>query len=160
MLGELTGQQIEDVLHADAIDRVGCHVAGRTYIVPITYADDGEYLYGHSAAGMKAQMMRANPSVRFEVEHVDDLANRRSVIAWSSFEELQGDTATVGVRTLRDTLTPLMANSTRAARAHRADTAGKEAVLYRHTPGREDRAFREALRRLSWRMPDKRPKRR
>jgi hypothetical protein len=29
-----------------------------------------------------------------------------------------------------------------------------------HTLGREDRAFREALRRLWWRMPDKRPKRR
>lgn len=112
MLGESNGQQIEDVLHAYVIGRIGCHVDGRTHIVPITYAHDGEYLDGHSAAGMKTQMMRGNPSVCFGVEHVDDLANWRSVIAWGSFEELQGDTAAVGMRTLHDTLTPPMANST------------------------------------------------
>ena len=37
---------------------------------------------------------------------------------------------------------------------------GRKQVLYRHTLGREDRASREALRRLTGRMPDKRPKRR
>jgi len=76
-----------------------------------------------------------------------------------------------GMRTLLDTPTPLMANST-AQPGHGLGPDGvaagptaptppeREQVLYRHTLGREDRAFREALRRLWWRMPDKRPKRR
>ncbi len=171
MLGELNGQQIEDVLHADVTGRIGCQVDGRTDIVPIMYADDGEYLYGQTAAGMKAQLRRANPSACLEVEHVDDLASWRSAIAWGSFDELQGGTTAAGMRTLLDTLTPLMANSTAQPGhglglervppgAHRADTAGKEAILSLQTPGREDRAFREALRRLSGRMPGKRTKRR
>ena len=41
-----------------------------------------------------------------------------------------------------------------------AEPPGRKQVLYRHTLGREDRASREALRRLTGRMPDKRPKRR
>ncbi|MGZ4558151.1 MAG: pyridoxamine 5'-phosphate oxidase family protein [Mycobacteriaceae bacterium] len=149
MLGELNGQQIENVLHAEVIGRIGCHVDGRTYIVPITYAYDGTSIYGHSAAGLKVKMMRANPSVCFEVEHVDDLANWSSVIAWGSFEELQGDAATSGMQTLLDRLVPLMASASgqpshglgpdgvpsgsaqRVAEDHRADTAGKGAVLYR-----------------------------
>ena len=70
-----------------------------------------------------------------------ELANWRSVIAWGSFEELQGDAAAADMRTLPDMLTSLMAKSTAvrprsrarwcAPGAHRAGIAGKEAVLYR-----------------------------
>ena len=35
-------------------------------------------------------MMRENPWVCVEVDHMDNLANWRSVIAWGRFEELGG----------------------------------------------------------------------
>ncbi|WBM79337.1 pyridoxamine 5'-phosphate oxidase family protein [Cryobacterium breve] len=87
MLGELNAREIDAVLHTSVVGRIGCHSDGRTYIVPITYAYDGDTVYAHSAAGTKVEMMRANPAVCFEVEQLDDLASWRTVVAWGEFEE-------------------------------------------------------------------------
>jgi hypothetical protein len=93
MLGELTLEQINAVLFGEVVGRIGCCGEGRTYIVPITYVFDGEAVYGHSAEGLKIKMMRANPSVCFQVDQRENLANRRSVVAWGVYEELQGKEA-------------------------------------------------------------------
>ncbi len=89
MLGTLNSEQIEQILRSEVIGRIGCHANGKTYVVPITYAYDGERVICHTSQGMKIQMMRSNPEVCFEVEQVDNLANWRSVIAWGKYEELQ-----------------------------------------------------------------------
>ena len=90
MIGELSGDEIERVLSENIIGRIGCHAFGRTYVVPITYAYDGQFVYGHSRDGMKLHMMRENPHVCFEVDRMDDVANWRSVIAWGTFEQIRG----------------------------------------------------------------------
>jgi nitroimidazol reductase NimA-like FMN-containing flavoprotein (pyridoxamine 5'-phosphate oxidase superfamily) len=46
MHGELHGDQVEDVLRSQVIGRIGCHVNGRTYVVPVMFAYDGECIYG------------------------------------------------------------------------------------------------------------------
>ena len=38
MLRELDGDQIERVLRREVVGAIGCHDAGRSYVVPITYA--------------------------------------------------------------------------------------------------------------------------
>jgi nitroimidazol reductase NimA-like FMN-containing flavoprotein (pyridoxamine 5'-phosphate oxidase superfamily) len=43
--------------------------------------------------GLKLRMLRANPDVCVEIEHVRSLASWESVIAWGTFEELSGGTA-------------------------------------------------------------------
>lgn len=86
MFGELNAAQIEQVLQAEVLGRIGYHAQGRTYIVPITYAYDGERIVSHSRVGLKIKMMRENPQVCFEVEQVDNLANWRSVIARGQYE--------------------------------------------------------------------------
>ena len=48
MLGELDAEQIEELLRAEVLGRIGCHADGRTYVVPVTFAYDGECVYGHS----------------------------------------------------------------------------------------------------------------
>jgi nitroimidazol reductase NimA-like FMN-containing flavoprotein (pyridoxamine 5'-phosphate oxidase superfamily) len=88
MLGQLDPEQIELLLMNEAIGRIGCHMDGRTYVVPVSYAYDGERIIAHSAEGQKLRMMRSNPDVCFEVDHVNNLANWQSVIAWGRFEEL------------------------------------------------------------------------
>ena len=93
MLGELTRDQVDEVLRSNVIGRIGCHAFGRTYVVPITYAYDGNAIYARSDEGMKVHMMRANPHVCFEVDSMDGMANWRSVIASGVFEELHGDEA-------------------------------------------------------------------
>lgn len=106
MLGELSNPQVEQVLHEGLIGRIGCHAYGKTYVVPITYAYDGTYVYAHSAEGMKIHMMRANPHVCFEVDAMDDLANWESVVAWGTFEELHGEPARKALELLLEQIEP------------------------------------------------------
>jgi nitroimidazol reductase NimA-like FMN-containing flavoprotein (pyridoxamine 5'-phosphate oxidase superfamily) len=133
MLGELDAQQIEDLLKSQVVGRLGCHHEGRTYVVPITFAYDGEAVYGHSGDGLKLRMMRANPLVCFEVDQMDDLANWRSMIAWGVFEELHGSEAEAGMSILIRRLSPLMVSET-SQPSHGMSSAGhgpRHAVIYR-----------------------------
>ncbi len=93
VLGELTKSQVEDVLRTNVVGRLGCHAFGQTYVAPITYVYEGNYVYGHTSVGMKLQIMRGDPRVCFEVDNMDGLANWISVIAWGTFEELRGSNA-------------------------------------------------------------------
>ena len=88
MLGSLKPDEIDRVLMTEAIGRIGCHKDGRTYVVPVVFAFDGERIIAHSGNGMKVQMMRANPEVCFQVEHVENLGSWQSVIVWGRYEEL------------------------------------------------------------------------
>jgi nitroimidazol reductase NimA-like FMN-containing flavoprotein (pyridoxamine 5'-phosphate oxidase superfamily) len=151
MLGELAAVEIDELLHSEMVGRIGCHADGRTYIVPVTFAYDGAAVYAHSAGGTKLSMMRSNPEVCFEVEHVDDLANWRSVIAWGHFEELDGDGAMHAIRLLVDRFAPLMGTRTavpghgiagRPAEPGSPTAAGNPAaVLYRIVLGERTGRF-------------------
>jgi uncharacterized protein len=108
MIGKLSSQQIEQVLLSQTMGRIGCHCESLTYVVPVSYAYDGERIIAHSAEGMKVQMMRTNPEVCFQVDDVDDLANWRSVISWGTFKELSGDDAALAMGFLVERMRPLM----------------------------------------------------
>lgn len=129
MLGELTRNEVEDLLHEGLIGRVGCHAYGKTYVVPITYAYDGKYVYAHTGEGMKLHMMRSNPHVCFEVDLMDDLANWRSVVAWGTFEELHGDQARAAMDVLLEQVAPRI-DGPPGASAHPTSST-TPAVLYR-----------------------------
>ena len=58
MLGELTANQIEMVLYCEVIGRIGCHANDNTYVVPTTYAYDGQFVYGHTIEAMKGEVYR------------------------------------------------------------------------------------------------------
>lgn len=88
MTDRLTDDQIDQVLASQVIGRIGCHLDGRTYVVPVAYAFDGHYIYGHSKTGLKISMMRKNPSVCFEVDIIENMASWRSVIVTGEYEEL------------------------------------------------------------------------
>jgi nitroimidazol reductase NimA-like FMN-containing flavoprotein (pyridoxamine 5'-phosphate oxidase superfamily) len=112
MLGTLSPAEIEDLLQTEVVARIGCHAEGRTYVVPITYAYDGEGLLIQSGDGLKLRMMHENPWVCVEVDHIYNLANWRSVVAWGRFEELLGDHATAALVRLRARLEPLIVSET------------------------------------------------
>lgn len=88
MQGKLNKTQIDELLHKQIVGRIGCHANGRTYIVPISYACDEDYVYAHTYAGLKIEIMRTNPNVCFEVEQMDNMANWKTVIAQGIYEEL------------------------------------------------------------------------
>ncbi len=88
MFATLSNKQIVDLISKNFVGRLGCHADGKTYVVPISYAYDGEYIYFRTFEGMKISMMRKNPEVCFQVDKLEDTANWESVIIWGAFEEL------------------------------------------------------------------------
>ncbi len=113
MLGVLTHQETNEVLEHLIVGRIGCHADGVTYIVPISYAYDGKYIYGHAREGMKVNMMRKNPAICFQADEMKDMANWKSVIAWGTFEELKEDeTKNQALKILVNRVLPLISSET------------------------------------------------
>ena len=136
MLGELTAEEIEEVLHSEVIARLGCYFGGVTYVVPITYVYDHDTIIGHSHDGMKTRMMRGNTDICVEVEQVKDLGNWKSVIAWGKYEELSGGEAIEAMQMLIRHLEPRMLSETSRpshgiGRGFRTDTGSSNAIIYR-----------------------------
>ena len=88
MFGKLNLKQIDLLLARNLMGRLGCHNDGVTYVVPVSYAYDGEFIYSIAFEGMKLDIMRRNPKVCFEVDEVSNMVSWQSVIAWGDFEEL------------------------------------------------------------------------
>lgn len=91
MFDTLSNEQIDGVIESNLVGHLGCHSDGRTYVVPISYAYDGKYLYARSQEGLKLDMMRKNPQVCFQIDQMDNMADWKSVIIWGTFEELEGE---------------------------------------------------------------------
>jgi len=89
MLGELSQKQIEDLLKRQVIGRLGCHLHGVTYVVPVNYVYKDGVIYAHSGPGKKIDMMRQNPSVCFEVDEIENIFKWQCVIAQGRFEEIK-----------------------------------------------------------------------
>ena len=87
MIAELDRTEIDDLLHAQVVGRVGCHADGQTYVVPVIYAYDGEAFYVYTVEGRKVRMMRTNPRVCFEVDEYE-AGSWRSAIVQGRYEEL------------------------------------------------------------------------
>jgi uncharacterized protein len=100
MWGDLDKSQIDDFLKSQLIGRLGCSDGNKVYVVPITYAYNNGYIYGHTKDGLKIQMMRNNPNVCFEIDWMKDMSNWKSVIVYGTFEELKGEDANNGLEIL------------------------------------------------------------
>ncbi|HEX5691507.1 MAG TPA: pyridoxamine 5'-phosphate oxidase family protein [Roseiflexaceae bacterium] len=104
----LTPEEIDQALGAEVIGRIGCHADGKTYVVPVAYAYDGQAIYGQSGEGLKLRMLRASPEVCFEVDQIEHLGSWRSVIAWGWFEELHGTEADRALHLLVERIRPFL----------------------------------------------------
>lgn len=91
MFGKLTDQEIEEILAKEVYGHLGCHNSEMVYVVPLSYAYEDRYIYGHSREGMKIQLMKQNPKVCFQVTQMENMANWKSVIIWGEYEELKSD---------------------------------------------------------------------
>jgi len=91
MFGKLSSAQIEKLIVGNVIGRLGCHADGKTYVVPISYAYDGQFIYVRTFEGLKVSMMRKNPDVCFQIDEMENMANWKSVVAWGIYEELKNE---------------------------------------------------------------------
>lgn len=122
MTGELTKDQIESLLSSQAMGRLACCADNQPYIVPITYAYDGNYIYGHSNEGKKLEMMRMNPKVCFEVDIMNNMANWKSALVFGHFEELSDAEAEKAREYLFERVFPLLTSSTVHPHQHEVTT--------------------------------------
>ena len=136
MLGNLTNEQIESVLQNEVIGRIGCYADNRVFVVPITYAYAGGYIYGHSAEGMKIFMMRKNPEVCFEVDNMADMTHWQSVVLRGTYEEMKTPEEHMqAMKILMDRVSPLVVSETMRPAMRLPDphpvNAGVKAIAYR-----------------------------
>ena len=117
MLGELSKTEIEEVLSSNVVGRIGCTSRQKVYVVPVTYAYDGESIIGHTVEGMKIDFLRENPECCFEIDVVKDLSDWVSVIVWGTFEELKGEDARKASDFLINRISPVIPDET--SQSHR-----------------------------------------
>jgi uncharacterized protein len=135
MSGELNNDQIEDLLRTQVIGRLGCTTAEKTYIFPLTYVFDGQSIIGHTSEGMKMDMLRAHPTVCFQVDKIDNMKSWQSVIAWGIFEELQGYDARSAMQKLLARMSALATDDINdpmhGIETHQLESSGTKSVIYR-----------------------------
>ncbi len=113
MFGVLDKGKIEKVINENVIGRLGCYGDGKMYLLPISYAYDGEYIYAHSLEGLKISIMRKNPTVCFQVDTMKDMADWESVLLWGTFEELTiEEDKKAAVQSLMNRQLPLVSSET------------------------------------------------
>lgn len=112
MFETLNKQEINEVIKSNLVGHLGCHADGKTYVVPVSYAYDGKYLYARSFEGMKLDMMRKNPQVCFQIDKMENMADWKSVIIWGTFEELTGEARTKALKKLSARTLPSIASKT------------------------------------------------
>ena len=152
MIRSLADDEIEAVLRAEIVGRIGCSVDGRSYVVPVSYAFADGAIYAHSADGLKIRMMRQNPEVCFEVDHVEDLVNWHSAICHATYEELHGAEAREGLELLRDALRARLPRTLAHGQIAAEDSVATNApIVFRlsisEMSGREERLYWELLPR-------------
>ncbi len=106
MLGKLDEFQMDALLRSEILGRIGCTKEDSPYVIPLTYAYDGKTLYCHTSEGKKIDLLRRNPSVRFQVDKVFDLKNWQSVIVNGEYKELRGSDADEAVQFFKRRLPP------------------------------------------------------
>lgn len=136
MMGSLEADEIEGVLLGEVLGRVGFVAEGRPHIAPVAYVYDSllSFVYVHSTEGFKVRAMRANPNVCFEVEHIRDMGNWRTVVARARFEELPTDREQLAMDRLTARLVPVHLDpKTLAARkcAMQSRQRSRRTILYR-----------------------------
>jgi uncharacterized protein len=88
MIGNLTDEQIEEVLKGNVLGHIGCNDGFNTYVIPINYVYDGQYIICHSPMGSKIKVMQQNNRVCFQVEEITNFSNWKSVMTLGLYQEL------------------------------------------------------------------------
>lgn len=79
------------ILGNNSFCHLGVTYGNECYVVPMSYAFDGEFIYCHSREGKKLELLRTNPTCCVQVEEVKDFYHWKSVLAICSFDELTGE---------------------------------------------------------------------
>lgn len=133
MWGDMDKSEIESLLQSESIGRIGCFDGDNVYVVPVTYAFDNGYIYGHTKDGLKIRIMRKNPKVCFEIDWMKDMSNWKSVIIRGTFEELSGSDADNGLEILMKSIMAKLDRKALPAEEPGESNLGKENFAFLHS---------------------------
>lgn len=131
MAQTMTSDQIEQFLARNVVYRLACCADDRLYLIPMTYAWRDGAMYSFSHEGQKMRMMRANPEVCVEVEELRGPTSWECVVAWGTFEELQGEEAARGAKIILDRLAQLPQSAKNEERIEKAAEEESPALVFR-----------------------------
>ena len=105
--------ETDRLLRKEVFGRLACGENDTIYVVPISYVYDGEYIYCHTQEGLKVDIMRKQPKVCFEVDHLKDMANWQSAVVFGTFEELTDPgLRSLGLKKLHERILPMPSSET------------------------------------------------
>jgi len=84
----MSEKDVEELVAAATIGRLGCSHDDHPYIVPISFVYERDRLYGFSTYGRKIEWMRLNPNVCVEVDEIADRLHWASVVIIGRYREL------------------------------------------------------------------------
>ncbi|HVZ22951.1 MAG TPA: pyridoxamine 5'-phosphate oxidase family protein [Vicinamibacterales bacterium] len=117
MIVRLSEQEIDRLLHDRTLGHLGCSANGRPYVIPLSYVYEDGAIYGHTAEGLKLQIVRQNPEVCFQVEAIESPSSWRSAVVWGRFEILRGEAGATAMRRFLARLHPTLGHGPGAAEA-------------------------------------------
>ena len=124
----MEAEEVEAFLQGQTVGRVGCHLDGLTYVVPVIFAWEAGSAHVYTTEGQKVTMMRAEPRVCFEVdEYQPTTGSWRSVIVQGIYEELVGAEATATL----DLLSRRLASPSRGSDDRASRGGGRVPVAFR-----------------------------
>ncbi len=91
MIGRMTADEVEEMLGAHRVGRLGCSANDRPYVIPINYRYARGDVFGCALAGRKIDILREQPLACFEIDEIDDRSGWRCVVAEGVYEELTDD---------------------------------------------------------------------
>lgn len=142
MIGHLSDQDVDRLLREQTFGHLGCSANGRTYVIPMSYAYEAGVLYGHTAEGLKLQIIRINPEVCFQVESIAGISSWRSAVVWGTFEVLGRAEGEHAMRTLLRRLQPHLGGGAQDAVLEQlVDLALSRGVAYKITPREKSGRF-------------------
>ena len=85
---DLDFSQCESLLAAEHYGHLGCADDNVPYVFPVTYVYKNGYIYSHTAEGAKIDIIRKNPQVCLQVDHVTSGFEWKSVMCLGLYEEI------------------------------------------------------------------------
>jgi len=133
MVAILTESEIDAFIYSQVIGRIGCYADGKVYVTPITYAYDGEFIYGYTREGKKIKMMRKNPQVCFEIDLMFNMFDWKSVIIEGVYEELTLENRGEALESLTNRIMPFLQIDTRHPKIYAKDTIAYRIKIIKKT---------------------------
>jgi nitroimidazol reductase NimA-like FMN-containing flavoprotein (pyridoxamine 5'-phosphate oxidase superfamily) len=100
MITDLTNSECERILTSNRYGHLGCSDGDEPYVVPITYVYKDGFLYSFTHEGQKIELMRKNPKMCVQVEHIASEKEWESVMCWGLFEEVTDEKSIQDVKLL------------------------------------------------------------